>query len=233
MTIKNYSKNYLFFFFLIFKSIEIVFPQLLNNIIRLGDSKFKYSHFNFNSDGDMIIDIESYPRLEERRFFGLKKNGHFYFTKSNNQPFYSIYSSSNEARIEGESRLIKLTSKNSKFHGTELLCGISKGQDYYSELYNLNYNNMTKYKTGNMFGNIISDTFSFLESPDNSETKYEYIITYILQNDTSTYLIIRKMEFSFDNSNGYNLIKERSFKSGGRKIVSCFFTVNLKYICFY
>ena len=123
MTIKNYSKNYLFFFFLVFKLIEFVFPQLLNNIIRLGDSQFKYSHFNFNSDGDMIIDIESFPSLEERRFFGFKKNGHFYFTKSNNQSFYSIYSLSSEARIEGESRLIKLTSTNSKFHGTELLCG--------------------------------------------------------------------------------------------------------------
>ena len=73
----NYKTNqYLFFFFklfFIFRSIELVLPKLLNNIIRLGGNNFRYSHFNFNSNGDMIIDSESYPISKERRFFGLKK----------------------------------------------------------------------------------------------------------------------------------------------------------------
>ncbi len=79
---------YLFFFlklFFIFKSIGFVVPEILNNIIRLGDFPFRYSHFSFNSDGDMIVDSESYPPTQERRFFGLKKNGQFYFTDSNNK----------------------------------------------------------------------------------------------------------------------------------------------------
>ena len=38
----------------------------------------------------------------------------------NNQTFYSKVGSSTEARIEDESKLIKLTSIKSKFHGTEL-----------------------------------------------------------------------------------------------------------------
>ena len=135
----NYKANlYLFLFLkllLIFMSVECVLPKVLNNIIRLGDDQFRYSHFNFNSDGDMIIDTESYPVSKERRFFGLKKNGQFYFTSSNNQltPYYSLYVDHDQGRIEGESKFIKLTSSNNKFNGKELLCGISKNTGYYVE----------------------------------------------------------------------------------------------------
>ena len=32
---------------------------------------------------------------------------------------------------------------------------VAEDKDFYSELYNLNYGNMTTYKTGYMFGDII------------------------------------------------------------------------------
>ena len=123
----NYKANqYLFFFFklfFIFRAIELALPKVLNNIIRLGDDQFRYSHFNFNSDGDMIVDSESYPASKERRFFGLKKNGQFYFTNSSNQltPYYSLYVDHAQGRIEGESKFIKLTSSNPQVNGRELL----------------------------------------------------------------------------------------------------------------
>ena len=235
----KYKANHYIFFFLkliiIFIQKECVLPKVLNNIIRLGDNPFRYSHFNFNSDGDMIIDTESYPVSKERRFFGLKKNGQFYFTNSNNQltPYYSLYVDHDKGRIEGESKFIKLKSSNNKFNGRELLCGISKNTGYYVEFYNLNYKIISKYETNEMFGNIISEFISFMELPNNTDNNYNYIISYLLQNETNYYLIIREMKFSFDNSKGYELIKEASFKSGERRIVSCFFTVKLKYICFY
>ena len=72
-----------------------------------------------------------------------------------------------------------------------------------------------------------------MELPNNTENNYTYIITYLLKNGTNTYLIIKEMQFSFDNSKGYEIIKEASFKSGERRMISCFFTVKLKYICFY
>ena len=181
----------------------------------------------------MILDVESYPDENKRRFFGLKKNGQFYFTDSNNisTPFFTMTTSHGSVRLEGESLFIKLTSSNEAFNGKELLCGISIFQDNYVEIYNLKDKNMTEYLTGNIFGHITSNVFSFLKSPDNSENNY--IITYILENNTSSYLIIKELKFSFDNSKGYKLIKELSFKSGKRRIVTCFFTVKLKYICFY
>ena len=89
MNIINYNKNFyiycFIYIFIIFQSIKFIFSEpLLNNIIRLGDEGFGYNHFSFNSNGDMIIDSEAYPISNERRFFGLKKNGRFYFKDSNN-----------------------------------------------------------------------------------------------------------------------------------------------------
>ena len=63
-----------------------------------------------------------------------------------------------------------------------------------------------------MFGNIISDIFSFMELPNKTENNYTYIITYLLNNNASTYLIIREMKFTFNNPEGYELIKETPFK---------------------
>ena len=70
----------------------------------------------------MIIDTESYPASKERRFFGLKKNGQFFFTSLNNQltPYYSLYVDHNSGRIEGESKFTGLTSSDNKFNGREL-----------------------------------------------------------------------------------------------------------------
>jgi hypothetical protein len=52
-------------------------------MIILGGDKFKYSHFSFNANGDMIIDSSTYPVSKERRFFGLRNNGSYYFKESN------------------------------------------------------------------------------------------------------------------------------------------------------
>ena len=97
----------------------------------------------------MIIDITSNPLSEERIFFGLKKNGRFFFNDSNNRetPYFSLKVSQSDGRIEGESLFIKLTSINSKFHGKELLCSISKNDEsekvYYVEIYDLENKNMS------------------------------------------------------------------------------------------
>ena len=94
--------------------------QLLDNIIRLGNENFRYSHFNFNSNGDMVVDTSSYPVSTERRFFGLKKNGHFYF--NSNSPYFSLPATHFAGRIEGESSFIKYSDIN--YH--ELIIGIPK-----------------------------------------------------------------------------------------------------------
>ena len=75
-------KNHFYFYinlFFVFLSINIVITKLLNNIIELGGEDFTYIHFSFKSNGDMIVDIHSYPLSNIRRFYGLSKNGKFFF----------------------------------------------------------------------------------------------------------------------------------------------------------
>ena len=68
---------------------EIAKQQWLNNIIPIGDLNFRYINFASNSNGDMIVETTSFPPgTNERKFFGLKKNGSFYFKEDNNNPFY-------------------------------------------------------------------------------------------------------------------------------------------------
>ena len=59
-----------FIFQLIFFNVN---SQVLNNIIKLSDYPYRYNHFSFNSGGDMIVDIESYPKKRNEIFRDKKR----------------------------------------------------------------------------------------------------------------------------------------------------------------
>ena len=65
--------------FILFIKSKFSFPQVINNIIPLGGENFRYNHFSINSKGDMIIDTTASPGNNERRFFGIKRNGRPFF----------------------------------------------------------------------------------------------------------------------------------------------------------
>jgi len=58
---------------------------------------------------------------------------------------------------------------------------------------------MSNFKTSNIFGNILSEVFSFIEVPDNTDNNYFYIISFITKSNSGYYLLIKKMEFSLDD----------------------------------
>ena len=236
----KYRQFYIFFKTLfIFQSIYIVNSELLNNIIRLGDDNFRYSHFSFNSNGDMIVDTSAYPVNNKRNFYGLKKNGRFYFNDINNQlpGYYSMEVDHTKGRIEGESYFIKLSSSNTKFQGRELILGISKNDDndsgYFTEIYNLKNNNFTKYSTTNMFGHIISDSFTIIKNPDTSDSNYYYTLAYIIKDGSEYKLKIKKTYFSFDLPQGYKHVIDKEKRAQYSRSVSSFYTEKLIFICFY
>ena len=237
---KNYHLYSFLHLFIIFGQIHLSFSQLLNNIIRLGENNLRYNHINFNEKGDMIIDVSAFPVTQERKFFGLKKNGRFYFNDTNNKetPFYTKIVDHTEGRLEGESFFIKMTSNNNNFHGKELLFGISKNEDYnpvyYTEVYNLNEKNMTKYLTNDIFGNLISNCFSISEMPNQLNSNYYYyIFSYIVFISDSCYFNIKKIYFSFELDKGCESISKEYMEVAYQRIVSCFFTEKSLYICFY
>ena len=236
--IQNFFNLNILYFLFIFQSIKISISSPVDTIINLG---LRYSHFSFNSNGDMIIDCHDYPITQERRFFGLKNNGKFYFTDSSNKetPFLTMTIGHNKGRIEGESNFIKLSSSQNNINGREILCGISKLTDsqlnYYVEFYDLNNKNIYYYPTEDVFGFLFSDVFSFLKLPVDSDSHYNYIFTYVMKNSTdNSYYLITRITY-FDNNRGYRYrhVQEKTFEVSQRQTVSCFFTENLKYICFY
>ena len=58
------------------------------------------------------------------------------------------------------------------------------------------------------------------------------IIIYSQKNNTY-HLSIKIMKFALNDSLGYKKVKKTLFLVGRRRIVSCYFTVTNKYICFY
>ena len=64
---------------------QIIKKQWLNNIILIKESGLKYINFHFFQNGDMIFETSAYPCNRDRIFFGLKKNGRYYFKNENNE----------------------------------------------------------------------------------------------------------------------------------------------------
>ena len=137
------SISFYIFKIILFQLIIISQSQKVDKIINLGEKGLRYSHFSFNSNGDMIIDTTSFPVNKKRYFFGPKQNGKFYFKNTDNSqtPYYTMEVNYDLGRIEGESYFIKLSSSDSHIHGKELICGLSKRGDNnrgkFVDIYNL------------------------------------------------------------------------------------------------
>ena len=140
--------------FLLIQIIDFISSTL--DIIRLGNKYFRFVHFSSNLNGDMIIDTSAYPIVDgdstykERRFYGLKKNGRFYFKDDNNKetPFASIFMEN--AKTYSESCFIQLSNSDDN---KEYLLSVSSLSGYYAELYDLENLNSTSVITNSfLFG---------------------------------------------------------------------------------
>ena len=233
----NHKINIIFKVLFFLNIIKLIFPQSLNRIIRIGEKNFRYSHFSFNSKGDMIIDVTSKPKSNERRFFGLKKNGNFYFKDQNDSdtPYLSLFINKkdrqdNYGRFSGESIFIKLGSDISEKNGNEYLLGVTKSGDSYTELYFFDENIVLYDLTSSIFGNITSNIFSIYKLPEDPDSNYHYIFSYI---EDSNYFVIQTIYFNESKDGYYHSSYKEKFECSDQKIVTCFYTVQLKYVCFY
>ena len=233
--------KYKYFYFHLFSKLFIllqtkfILSQVLNKIIKLADEPYRYTHFSFTSEGDMIIDTSAFPDRDGRKIYGLKKNNKYYFKDEHNKdtPYLDlkIERTTNPGRIEGESIIVKLEGDS---NGKECLIGISKEADYqgyYVEIYDLDTKTIKYELTNNIFGHIASIIFSALKFPDDIDSpNYDYIFSYI----TKTYYFeVMKVSFNLVNTNFYDKSSLISIPNANINMVSCFFTEKKKYICFY
>ena len=215
--------------------------NILNQMIRLGDKNYRYNHFSFNSEGDLIMDIESFPISDKKYFFGIKKNGREYFTDNSGTKTYfsSMANSVHPGKIEGESCIIQIQSANPEINGKEFLFGVSKSNwgSYRTEISNIKENYEYSYNTNDLFGELTTNVFSIIPDPLNNQTKFNYYISYIGSPDMDQIfnLYTKKIYFTenIDNVNGINRETIVELEAMNQKIVSCFFTDKYLYICFY
>ena len=237
----KYSFLYFFMLFLLLlNSINFILCQGINHIIPLGDHPFTYARISFNSFGDMVVDTSAYYGNNKRRFFGLKKNGKYFFKDSSGleTPYFNMANDrqNSERRIEGESIFIKIGSYNPSTNGKEYLFGTAKKKDSYCEIYYFEENTFWAETTQALFGDIQSDVFSALKLPEETDSNFHYIFSFIEQKDDEEdkgYLTIRNIYFNSDSSNFYNSQLIKKIEVSKTNIVSSFFTENKKLVTFF
>ena len=234
--------KYFFTEFLLFLiGPKFSFQKLINNIIYLGGENFRYNHFSLNSKGDMIIDTTAFPGNNERRFFGLKKNGRPFFFNENNieTPYRTLFVSglenANQQKTEGESSFIILSKQNDS-NLEEYLLSFSK-EDNYIELYDFDNNLIITKKSSKYFGKtIVSNVCSFFKAESRIDNKYNYYIAYIYLDKNSFKFYVQRNYFTSKNINittEYHKDTGSSKSTLNKTIISCFETESKKIVCFY
>ena len=239
---KNDLLNIFFNILILFLKIEFSFNALLlNNIIELGGEGFRFSHFSLNSKGDMIIDTTSFPGNNERRFYGLKKNGRPLFYDENNieTPYRSLFAedlqNENQQKLHAESNFIILSNQESE-ETKEYLLSFSIG-DNYIEIYDFDNNTILFRSTSEFFGNTItSEKNTFIKSESTINDVYNYIVAYNYYDDSiSNYrLKLGRIYFtSTELSSGYHLDSGNMKAIINKATASCFETELKRVVCLY
>ena len=199
----------------------IIKTQWLNNIFLFDSKNYRAGHFAFNSNGDMIIE---YSYREYRLFFGLKKNGKFFFKNENENEILT-----KEVELVGtnlnryESKNIFISTPNSD---KEYLFSIGVDSTIV-ELHDLETGNYTICSTNDFLGKTIySYIFSLMELT--IDDYKEYLIAHIYQ--TKNY-ILQKFSFSGFNLNSISKNDSESISIGfDNRIVSSFIMESLSII---
>ena len=214
---------YLIKFIILIQLIQNVSPEI-NNIILLSDNNFIYNHISINSEGDMIIDTSS-SSSGDRKFYGLKKNGSPFFGIS---PFRIM--SSVSGRSQGEAIFIKFISNNDNSNINECLAYIPQKDTQNIEYYLFEANIVSSLESCcNIFDNILSYRFSLLKIYPDDDTNLDYVISFIYNNKFT----ISQGYFDSSHGKGYNQQYLEQIEESLGLMVSCYFTVNKIYNCFY
>jgi len=207
----------------------IIKAQFPNKIIIIGEEKFRYINFVTLSNGDMIIETSAYPANNKRIFFGLKKNGRYYFNKKNRieeTPFnYLIADDPKEYKYESGNSVI-----------------IYKGKEYFvsigrlntsAELFDFDNDKIISKETKDLIGYENKNMRSNLINIDKEENRFIFSCLSI-KNDIMTGII---MKFDLELKSNKLTISdktEKEIKYCYGEISSCFKTEkNNLIICFY
>ena len=232
---KKYS--FLNFFKLLFFIQNINFSNSeIDNIIRIGDETYIYFQFSTNTNGDMVIDLSSDSSNSAvyavRRFYGLKKNGRYYFNKDNvDTPYFTLTSTiTSYKKINSVSYFIQLSTDN---FGKECIFSLSKGSSTV-DIYDLDNEEITTslslvFSRKNI-KSIVNTLFKSKYQPD--QNYYYYILAYSTNQNPDIFLV-RKEYFE---STTIQQIHDSNYNGPtctNNNIVSCFETSEYNIVCLF
>ena len=173
----------------------IIKTQWLNNIIKVGDSTFRYVNFGLFSNGDMLLRTTCFPGTTIRKYYGLKQNGRPFFKENNEETAFNTIEVNNaDVNYESESIVI-----NHVLYGQEFLLSASKLGSY-AEIFSSGANE-AYVKPVTDFSNsyISSDRNSFYAFPT-SYSNYYYLFAFLgsfLDDFWSKYVFFQKHQEDF------------------------------------
>jgi len=207
----------------------IIKTQFPNEIIIIGEEQFRYINFLTLSNGDMIIETSPFPTNNKRIFFGLKKNGRYYFNKTNGKE--KIYFKS---LIIDEETEYKYESANSIIinQGKEYFVSIERLSSY-TELFDFDNDKIISKKSKELIGYESKNLRPNLINID--KKKNTFIFSCISDIGNITYGIIMKFNLDFSSNNlAFSDNIQSTIEYGFGEISSCFITeANKLIICFY
>ena len=141
-------------------------------------------------------------------------------------------------RLETESIFVRVYSSYINYNGKEFIFGVSKSGSgaYKTEFHDLIQNYTYYFTTSDLFGELITNVFSIIPDPSNTDTTFNYFISYIAKPRTDEYrLYTKKIYFNLNTNSDieYYIIDMFDFDANIQKMISCFFTDNYFYICFF
>ena len=212
--VKERLKIYLFYF--------IILPKFIcqSSIIVFNSYQYRSGHFAFTSNGDMIVE---YSYNKNRLFYGLDKNGKYYFKNSDQSkvPTKEItlsFNNNNAYRYEARNIFVTIDNK-------EYLFSIATHSSVV-ELFDLHDGNYIdiSYKlrlSENFLGNkLYSYVFSLLKMDNN-----QYLISYFYMNNNGYYSLqkFNFINFGLENSDLQKNITSEAYEiKYANRIVSCF-----------
>ncbi len=225
------------------KNNTIIKTQWLNNIISFNNYNMRYGNLAVNSNGDMILECSNHEANGKRLFYGLKKNGNFYFKNGNEERIPSIFITINGNNasypIRYESSSIFVTINN-----TECLLSISMSQGN-AELYDFESGEISYVSTFDFTGYNIESTSNTLLKIEKDQV-IEYFFTFNGQiKEDGRYIYFynvlqkysftkNKISFKSDQGDGYTIIHNKTIGIVNRtRIVSSFITQSNIIVLFY
>ena len=225
----------LFKLIFLFKIIDLISSKL-DNIIKIGTDNYRFVRFSLSSKGDMIVDSSAFPQYgneneyQKKIFFGLKRNGRFYFKDENSKetPFYTLTSNIAQPNNYPESCFIQI-STNDDNNGKEYLFSFGG-----------NKAEITDFEKGEVSSALIISCYpgtkssligSLFKSSYKTDSKYYYIFSNTIVKDKKLYII--RDYFDSSQISQIRTTESRILKYSNSRIVTCFETDEYRIICLY